>query len=320
MILVLFLHLSQNTVFLTSKIVFFSVDSGHNKVIMKIFLSSCLLLLIECLYGQTAGHVQSLVNAEKVFAQTSKDKSTKEAFSTCMSDSGLIFKPGPILGRKFWQNAEQGTDLLSWEPVFAAISSSGDLGYTTGPWEFRAKRNDPDPVARGYYVSIWKKEKDEWKVALDIGINYPLSLQRKEPPDFSSSPSSIAKAPDEKIAKNALLDKEQKFINEQNKKGWSAYPVFITNGARIYRPGSFPFIAAGQRGQLFSETDKTFSYELTGASVASSGDLGYVYGKAVLAITTDGSMKKLNGNYLRIWKKDEENNWKIVLDLVNITR
>ena len=55
------------------------------------------------------------------------------------------------------------------------------------------------------------------------------------------------------------------------------------------------------------------------ASVASSADLGYVYGKAVVAIT-DGSMKTLNGNYLRIWKKDEENNWKIVLDLVNITR
>ena len=100
------------------------------------------------------------------------------------------------MGRKFWQNAEQGADLLTWEPVFAAISSSGDLSYTTRPWEFRAKRNDPDPVASGL-----KKEKDEWKVALDIGINYPLSLERKEPPDFSSRPSSIAKAADEKIVK-----------------------------------------------------------------------------------------------------------------------
>ena len=287
---------------------------------MKIFLSACLLFLAGVVYGQPSEQLQALVYAERSFAQTSKEKSTKEAFTTYMSDSGFIFKSGPIPGKKFWQDAEQGSDLLTWEPVFADISSSGDLGYTTGPWEFRTRRNDPDPVGAGYYVSVWKKEKDGWKVALDIGISHPVSPQKKETLHFSSKPTSTTKVGDEKILKKELLDKEQEFINTQSKNDWGAYPAFITADTRIYRPGSVPFIADEQRNQLFSETDKKFSYQIIDGVVASSGNLGYVYGKAIIAITNDGNTKTLNGNYLRIWKKSDGTDWKLVLDIVNIAR
>lgn len=286
---------------------------------MNIFLSACLVFSMAFVYGQSSLQLQSLLNAEKTFAQTSKDKSTKEAFITNLSDSGIIFQAEPVLGKKFWQDAEQGADLLTWEPVFADISSSGDFGYTTGPWEFRTKRHDPDPVAGGYYVSLWKKEKGEWKVALDIGISFPLTLRPKETLHFSS-PALVLKAKDGKIIKMELLDNEQEFINEQGNTGWAAYPRFITYNTRIYRPGSNPFITGEQKTELFSGTDKKFSYQITGVSVSSSGDLGYVYGKAVVAIVKEGNTKLLNGNYLRIWKKEDARNWKIVLDLANIAR
>lgn len=71
---------------------------------------------------------------------------------------------------------------------------------------------------------------------------------------------------------------------------------------------------------MFSETDKKFSYQTIDAVVASSGDLGYAYGKAIIAITNDGNTKTLNGNYLRNWKKSDGTDWKLVLDLVNIAR
>ncbi|HKO81956.1 MAG TPA: nuclear transport factor 2 family protein [Chitinophagaceae bacterium] len=286
---------------------------------MKLILLISALMTGSISFAQPNAALQSLVNAEKAFAQTSKDKSTNDAFSAFMSDSGFIFQAGPVLGKKFWMEAEQGTDLLTWEPVFADVSSSGDLGYTTGPWEFRAKRNDANPVAGGYYVSVWKKERNDWKVALDIGISYPLALSQNEAFHFSS-PATRSKLNDSKISKKELLEKEQQFINEQTNSGWSAYNKFITAGTRIYRPGSFPFITTEQKNKLFSETDKKFSYHAIDAIVASSGDLGYVYGKAMIEITKDGNTKSLNGNYLRIWKKEKDTNWKIALDLVNIAR
>lgn len=64
---------------------------------------------------------------------------------------------------------------LTWTPAGADISSSGDLGYTYGNYEFRSKDKDGKPVVEhGKYTSIWKKQKDgSWKVVLDMGNASP---------------------------------------------------------------------------------------------------------------------------------------------------
>jgi ketosteroid isomerase-like protein len=64
---------------------------------------------------------------------------------------------------------------LTWTPVYADISASGDLGYTYGTFEFRSKAKDGKPtVSHGKYTSIWKKQKDgSWKVVLDMGNDSP---------------------------------------------------------------------------------------------------------------------------------------------------
>ena len=60
---------------------------------------------------------------------------------------------------------------LTWSPVAADVSASGDLGYTWGTYEFRPKLKDgTESVERGKYMSIWKKQADgTWKVAVDMG-------------------------------------------------------------------------------------------------------------------------------------------------------
>jgi ketosteroid isomerase-like protein len=55
---------------------------------------------------------------------------------------------------------------LSWQPMNAEISKSGDLGFTYGVYELSIK----DSVYKGTYVSIWKKQNDgSWKFVLDSG-------------------------------------------------------------------------------------------------------------------------------------------------------
>jgi ketosteroid isomerase-like protein len=58
--------------------------------------------------------------------------------------------------------------VLTWKPIFGEVSSSGDLGYTYGTWEFKTK---PDTAAfQGTYTTIWKKQADNtWKWVLDTG-------------------------------------------------------------------------------------------------------------------------------------------------------
>ena len=64
---------------------------------------------------------------------------------------------------------------LTWTPVYADISASGDLGYTYGTFEFRSKDKDGKPtVGHGKYTSVWRKQKDgSWKVVLDMGNDSP---------------------------------------------------------------------------------------------------------------------------------------------------
>lgn len=64
---------------------------------------------------------------------------------------------------------------LTWKPVKAEMAASGDLGYTYGTFEFRAKDKDGHPIVRyGKYATVWKRQKDgSWKVAMDMGNSGP---------------------------------------------------------------------------------------------------------------------------------------------------
>ena len=59
-----------------------------------------------------------------------------------------------------------GVASLLWEPTEAVVSESGDLAYTLG----RYRVVDGDSIlSTGHYVTVWKKEDGEWRVAVDIG-------------------------------------------------------------------------------------------------------------------------------------------------------
>ena len=64
---------------------------------------------------------------------------------------------------------------LTWTPVKAEMSASGDLGYTYGNYVYTAKNKEGKLVANyGKYTSIWKKQKDgQWKVVVDMGNSSP---------------------------------------------------------------------------------------------------------------------------------------------------
>jgi len=61
------------------------------------------------------------------------------------------------------------------KPFHADIAASGDLGYTLGTYELRAKDEaGKATVAYGKYCSVWKKQPDgSWKWVVDVGTSSP---------------------------------------------------------------------------------------------------------------------------------------------------
>ena len=62
------------------------------------------------------------------------------------------------------------------------MARAGDLGYTTGPWEFKADIHDAKSVAWGHFLTVWKRQPDgSWKFAIDLGISNPQPAQAEAP-------------------------------------------------------------------------------------------------------------------------------------------
>lgn len=64
---------------------------------------------------------------------------------------------------------------LTWTPEGGRMSPSGDMGFTWGHYEGRAKDRDGTPIVNsGRYMTVWKKQADgSWKVALDASNQEP---------------------------------------------------------------------------------------------------------------------------------------------------
>src|SRR5215218_2937580 len=113
------------------------------------------LLIVICFavsaQGQSALH--EMVTTEQAFSKMAEEKNTRDAFLAFIADDGLLFRPGAVNGKKWLlENPLPPSDkkpLLAWQPSFAGMAASGDMGFTTGPWEFKNDIKDEKPSAYG---------------------------------------------------------------------------------------------------------------------------------------------------------------------------
>jgi len=136
------------------------------------------LLAATCAAQQkAAANADVLVKLEAQFAKAVAERG-HAAFADYIADDGVELEDGggistrdDIRKQPAWP---EGTS-LSWIPVKADMSASGDLGYTYGNYVYKSKNKEGKTVANyGKYVSIWKKQKDgSWKVVVDMGNSSP---------------------------------------------------------------------------------------------------------------------------------------------------
>ncbi|HET9276954.1 MAG TPA: nuclear transport factor 2 family protein [Flavitalea sp.] len=259
--------------------------------------------------AQRSAALQSLIDAELAFAQTSKTKNTRDAFLQYLSDETVMFEDAKItVGKKTWQGRKPDSSLLIWEPVFADISASGDFGYTTGPFEYYASRKNGEQGFYGSYITMWKKDSaSQWKMALDIGV----SPQPKPASKTLNTPaiSSNVKSKVRKDLKQEVMKQEMLFLKNTKKE----LSFFLANESRFLRPGREPVTERAEIEKIITKERGEAHYTPVDVSVSSAGDMAYVYGKLVLVIQD----KQKEGFYLRIYKNTDQKDWKIVLDAIH---
>ena len=280
---------------------------------MKLFLF-CLLATATSLRAQECNPTeaaQTLVENEGKFVQMGHDQGSRAAFLTFLADDALTFQPGPINAKKSWIERKDDGPSLKWRPVFAAVARSCDLGYTTGPSEWRRRKEDEKALGHGQSVSIWKKQQDgEWRVIVDIGAASPGAPKTEpEPPEIAETPAGPPKA-DLTAAKKKLKEAETWFTNTAKTDSTAALIGSSSPTVRVFRDGVYPAVGRMPANLMLSVRRGELTSERLGGEMSAAGDLAYNYGK----YTTVRSQDTEKGYYLQIWRTDEKGAWKIELD------
>jgi ketosteroid isomerase-like protein len=268
----------------------------------KIFL---LFLLLPVLV-KAQKNIDGLINAEKSFAAMALQQGTRSAFLHYLDSNGVVFEKGKAVnGKAVWQARPDNKARLEWGPERAEISSSGDFGYTTGPWNFRKEKPTDSILASGQYNTVWWcNEKGEWRFLTDLGISTPSA---REPGTMQKFPTKPFRA---NPANNMdLRTTEEAFIALVQQDRSAAYLQFLAEESLLERNGSQPAVKSADKQKLIDQTPIPLKYTITGTGMAVSKDLGYVYGSFEYQGKTE--------NYLRIWRK-EDKGWKIALEAIRL--
>lgn len=90
-------------------------------------------------------------------------------FLSFSDDDVIGFQATPIRGKedlkKFWENMFSLPDYqITWQAEDVFVSQSGDIGYTSGPWQQQWTQDGKLIKSDGRYLTIWRKQKDgTWK-------------------------------------------------------------------------------------------------------------------------------------------------------------
>jgi ketosteroid isomerase-like protein/quercetin dioxygenase-like cupin family protein len=110
----------------------------------------------------------ALMARDKEWSQTAKDPDKMASF---FATDGSVYATGmPVVTGTSAIRQTLGQMLstpgfdLQWAAAKADVGTGGDVGYTTGTYQMTSAGG----TEKGKYVTVWKKQDGQWKVAEDI--------------------------------------------------------------------------------------------------------------------------------------------------------
>ncbi len=249
-----------------------------------------------------------LIKAEYAFAEATKNSTMRDGFLKFISDDGILFRPGPVNGKEFLEKSEATSGLLLWYPTTSFISSSGDLGVNSGPWNFK-KTAEEESIAFGQFLTVWEKQPDgNWKFLIDVGIGHPKPEEVKE----GIENSVVIDKPEKENTKNYnnILEIEKNFISASTNEN---YKSIINDETTFLRNNRLP-INNEITEQFLSQLIGITKWETLGGKSSAANDVAYTYGKGT---ALDYDMNPVyEFYYLHVWLNNK-GSWKLLYNVVN---
>lgn len=251
-----------------------------------------------------ASSVDAVIAAERAFAADGAKTGWVEAFETWSAPDAIVLGAEPKSAKDFLKNidpANRGDTSLKWSPEFAGVSTAGDFGFTTGPF-------NGDGAAFGYYFTVWRKQPDgSWRWLYDGGTDtlMPTTID----PAFNvvsiAPPSGGEGAAD--IARTAVDVLESALATAAADDAPLALGGQFAEIARLHRNETAPAIGPEAITAALEAGPRKISFRQLRSEASAAGDMVFTLGEA----KWDGD----EGFYGRIWSHGADG-WRIVFDQI----
>ena len=250
--------------------------------------------------------VKPLFAVDRALSDATSQKGMRNGFLEFLAADSVVFKPEAVNGVEFWksQPAEPSPRMLR-KTIYADISSSGILGYTTGTWQMFTQGKGELLEDFGQYLTIWQKGLDgRYKAEVNIEIGHDklgsADTDKKLFGKMTCDPNKREWSPAD-ASMNFL-----KMSMNQARLG-AAYEQFAADDVRVLVEREPPILG---KKKVVQEMSRYKSIEFPKkVALFQSTDLAYTWNPCQYVNNDEGTE---SGNCLHVWKLRKKK-WYIVV-------
>jgi ketosteroid isomerase-like protein len=260
--------------------------------------------------AQSAATPAPVVAAERAFAADGLAHGVKASFLAHSAADAIVLGPDPTGAHESlaaMPDVKPGEKraALVWWPVWAGVSRSGDLGFTTGPFTL-------DGAPMGHYFTVWKKQPDgAWKWVFDGGVEVDPTGQPPASAPVGYLPLAAAGSASPESAAAEVRAAEDDLARRAARDLGAAYLAYLADDGRLHTAGMPPAVGRAAFAGALSRRGRAIELAYLGGGASRAGDLVWTYGDA--RWTGDGQPRR--GHYVRVWQKRAAG-WRVVFDQI----
>lgn len=261
---------------------------------------------------QEVGQIGSLITAEYNMGNIGKSRGLLAAFNWATDKSTLLFVPEPVAAPDYLKDRPALPDVMTWQPSFAKVAMSDDWGFTTGATTWQRVGSHQ---RYGEYLSLWKRDqKGEWKLAFRAVTEHGRPVFKASHVYANPESDQYVKVRSKtrlKQREDIIASTDQLFATILKADNATAFKEFHSDQTRFYVP-SFEAVVGVDDVQRFLKREKlSITSEPGSVDRSYSGELAFSTGEA----TISQGISVKHCHYLRIWEKQENNLWKVIVDM-----
>lgn len=256
-----------------------------------------------------------MMRTEQRFAARALVVGWKQAFLEYFADSAVAFNGDQTEPARdqFRRQPDPPKDRrLIWEPRYGDISSSGDLGYLTGPVRRIVPGQNNGQPYHSVYASVWRRQADgSYKVVMDMGVPTPGPVMFADGFTAAQRTDVYAGRTTPEAAAKSLKTTDAALTNAARSGQADAYRAHLAPNVRFHRPEAMPVVGEDAALKWLAGQPRYVSGEAKYAETSMAGDLGYTYGTYALPGNQDS-----HGFYVRVWTRGRDGVWRVALDVL----